>query len=209
LLLVVRHRQDHLEVWVFSGRAKHRPVDEAHGFVFIERRGNGDAVLVAGDGVPHQDLAVPREEDEEETMATSKGYGAVVVVAVTLQGEAPGRDAIGGLQGRTEGTTSVLVEEAEEGRIAAVPEAEAAKEAGVGDEAAPALADGGGPREGRRLRGEAEEDLAEEVVVIQGPDGRRAGVAAAAAHLALDLARSCGQLMGSEVKCVGPKKTRQ
>jgi hypothetical protein len=174
----------------------------------IERRGNGDAVLVTGDGVPHQNLAVLREEDEEETMATSKGHGAVVVV-VTLQGEAPGRDAIGGLQGRTEGTTSVLVEESEEGRIAAVPEAEAAEEAGVGDEAAPALADGGGPREGRRLRGEAVEDLAEEVVVIQGPDGRRAGVATAAAHLALELARSCGQLMGSEVKCVGPKKTRQ
>jgi hypothetical protein len=207
-MFLVCRCQDHLEVLVLSGRAKHRPVDQARGFLQIERRGNGDALLVAGDGVPQQDLAELGKEDEEETMATSKGYGAVVVV-VTLQGEAPGRDAIGGLQGRKEGTTSVLFEEAEEGRIAAVPEAEAAEEAGVGDEAAPALADGGGPREGRRLRGEAEEDLAEEVVVIQGPDGRRAGVAAAAAHLALDLARSCGQLMGSEVKCVGPKKTRQ
>ena len=77
---------------------------------------------------------------------------------------------------------------AEEGRVAAVAEAEAAEEAGVGDEAAPALADGGCAGEGGGLRREAEEDLAEEVVVVQRPGRRRAGVAAAAAHLALELA---------------------
>jgi hypothetical protein len=177
LLLVVGHRQDHLEVRVLFGRAKHRAIDQAHGFVFIERRGNGDAVLVTGDGVPHQNLAVLREEDEEETMATSKGYGAVVVV-VTLQGEAPGRDAIGGLQGRKEGTTSVLFEEAEEGRLPVVC-IELAEEPGVGDEASPVLADRGGPQEGGWPRREAEEDLLEHVLMERQGFGIRRRFAAA------------------------------
>jgi hypothetical protein len=45
-----------------------------------------------------------------------------------------------------------------------VAEAEAAAEAGVGDEAAPSLADEGGAREGGGLRWKAEEDLGEQVV---------------------------------------------
>jgi hypothetical protein len=99
-LFVVCNCQDHLEVLALSGRAKHRPIDQAIVFLLIERRGNGNVVLVAGDGVPHQDLLVFRKEDEEETMATSKGHGAVVVVVVTLQGEALGRDTIRGLHSR-------------------------------------------------------------------------------------------------------------
>jgi hypothetical protein len=67
-----------------------------------------------------------------------------------------------------------------------VAETETAGEAGVGDEATPALADGGCAGERGGLRREAEEDLAEEVVVVQRPGRRRPGVAAAAAaHLAL------------------------
>jgi hypothetical protein len=50
-----------------------------------------------------------------------------------------------------------------------VVDAEAAAEAGVRDEAAPALADGGGAGEGRRLRGKAEQYLAEEVIVARLP----------------------------------------
>jgi hypothetical protein len=50
-------------------------------------------------------------------------------------------------------------EAADEGRVAAVAEVEAADEAGVGDEAAPALADSGDAREGGGLRGDAEKDL--------------------------------------------------
>ena len=98
-------------------------------------------------------------------MAASKETEAVAVVG--LQGEAAGRDTIGGLQGRSEGVVIPVEEETEEGRVTAVVDAEAAEEGGVGDEAAPALADGGGAGEGGRLRGEAEEDLGEEVVVVQ------------------------------------------
>ena len=62
-------------------------------------------------------------------------------------------------------------------------EAEAADEAGALDEAAPSLADEGGAREGGGLRGEAEEDLGEQVVVVQ--HRRRRRRAAEATHLAL------------------------
>nr|CAB3465478.1 unnamed protein product [Digitaria exilis] len=57
-------------------------------------------------------------------------------------------------------------EVAEEGRCPVVLLV-AAEEAGVGDEAAPALADEGDPGKGGRLRRHAEEDLAEEVVVVR------------------------------------------
>ena len=60
-------------------------------------------------------------------MAASKEMGAEAVVE--LQGEAAVRDAVGGLQGRFE--DEICVEEAEEGRVAAVVEAEAADEAGI------------------------------------------------------------------------------
>jgi hypothetical protein len=67
-----------------------------------------------------------------------------------------------------------------------VVEAEAAEEAEVGDDAAPALADGGGAREGGRLRGEAEEDLGEQVVVVERRRRRaEAEVARDVRHLAL------------------------
>ena len=117
-------------------------------------------------------------------MAASEGIEAVAMDV--MQGEAPGRDTIGGLQSRLEGITPIPIEETEEGRLAAVAEAEAAEEAGVGDEAAPALADGRGAGEGRRLRRQAEEDLGEEVFIIEWRHRRRAGFAAAA-HLALEL----------------------
>jgi hypothetical protein len=55
-------------------------------------------------------------------------------------------DTVGRLQGRYEGHTlrsyPCSLEEAEEWRVAAVVEAEAAEEGRVGDEASPALADG-------------------------------------------------------------------
>jgi hypothetical protein len=75
-------------------------------------------------------------------VAASQGDESVAAVAGP--GEAPERDAIGGIQGWLEGEATVRVEEAEEGRVLAVVEAESAEKAGVGDEAAPALADGGG-----------------------------------------------------------------
>ena len=78
------------------------------------------------------------------------------MVVLLLQGEAPGRDTVGGLQSRYEAFVDVSVEETEEGRVAAVVAAEAAEEARLGDEVEPVLADGGGAREGGRVRGEAE-----------------------------------------------------
>lgn len=70
---------------------------------------------------------------------------------VELQGEAPRRDAIGGIQSRHEGYTSwaeaLDYETKERGRVAVVVEANTAGEAEVGDEAAPALADEGGTGE--------------------------------------------------------------
>jgi hypothetical protein len=74
------------------------------------------------------------------------------------------------------------LEEAEDGRLAAVVDAEAAEEAAVGGEAVPALADEGRAGERGGLRREAEEDLREEVVVFQRRLHRRR---TGAAHLAL------------------------
>jgi hypothetical protein len=63
--------------------------------------------------------------------------------------------------------------------------AEAADEVGVSDEAMPALADNGCAREGRRLRGKAEEDLGEQVVIFQRRRRRRAWEAAETGHVGL------------------------
>jgi hypothetical protein len=90
---------------------------------------------------------------------------------------------IRGVESRQEGeVVKISHVVAEEGRVVAVVEGEAAEELGVGDETAPTPADGGGAGEGGRLRGQAEEDLGEQVIDIQGRRRRRAG--AAAAHLA-------------------------
>jgi hypothetical protein len=106
--------------------------------------------------------------------------------SVARPGEAPERDAIGGIQGWLEGEVAVRIEEAEEGRVSAVVEAESAEKAGVRDEAAPVLADGGGAWDGGRIGGKAEEDLGEQVVVFQWRRHRRQGGAAAEdAHVVL------------------------
>jgi hypothetical protein len=77
-------------------------------------------------------------------MAASEELGAEA--AVRQHGEAAGRDAVGGIHGRLEvDAVKTLAEEAEEGRRVVAPET--AGEARVGDEAAPALADGGDTRQ--------------------------------------------------------------
>jgi hypothetical protein len=94
--IVVCRYQDHLEVEVdMSWGAKHRPVD--HGPLRVEPRRKGNAALVSGDGVPHEDLETLCKVEEHETVAASEGDGAADVV-LGMQGEAAGRDAIGGLQ---------------------------------------------------------------------------------------------------------------
>jgi hypothetical protein len=101
-------------------------------------------VLVAGDGVPHQHPEAVLEEDEHEAVAAPEALETVAEAG--RRGEAPGMDTVGRLQGRYEGHTlrsyPCSLEEAEEWRVAAVVEAEAAEEGRVGDEASPALADG-------------------------------------------------------------------
>ena len=92
----------------------------------------------------------------------------------------------------------MVLEDADEGGTP-VAGAEAAAEVGVGDEAAPALADEGGAGERGGLRREAEEDLGEDVVVVRqshrrGRAGAGAGAAAAPRHLIAALGPSRGEI---------------
>lgn len=61
-------------------------------------------------------------------------------------------------------------------------DAEAADELGVGDEPYPTLADCGGAGKRGRLRGEAEEDHPEEIVIFKRGGRRRRRPAVAAGH---------------------------
>jgi hypothetical protein len=115
----------------------------------MKLRRKSKVVLVACDGIPDQNLDELRKQDEEETMAASKGGSDV---AVALQREAQLRDTIRSPQSRYEGKAHGSIEKTEEGWVPAVVEAKAAAELGVGDEAAPALADEGDSREGGGLR---------------------------------------------------------
>lgn len=64
-----------------------------------------------------------------------------------LQGKSPGRGTIGGLHCRHEGYAALTHDkETEEGRVAAVVDAKSTEESRIGEEVAPALADGGGGR---------------------------------------------------------------
>lgn len=104
--------------------------------------GNGNAVLVAGDGIPHNELPLTSVGDEHEAMAAADE--TAVVAAVKLQGEAHGGDTIGGIHGRCVGDAfRVVGEAADKGRAVSVVATEAEDEAGVGDEVEPALADVG------------------------------------------------------------------
>ena len=99
------------------------------------------------------------------------------------QVEALGRDAIGGIQDGGEHDALVAaLEEAYEGWIPVVG-AEAGGELGVDGDVAPPLADRGGAGKGGGLRRDAEQDLAEDVVVFERRRRcrRRAAAAAAAA----------------------------
>ena len=99
------------------------------------------------------------------------GLGPHVGVSVDLadsQVEALGRNAVGrGQDGGEHDAVIAVLEDAEEGWLPVVC-VEATEESMVGDEASPALADGGGAGEGGRLRREAEEDLGEQILVLQG-----------------------------------------
>ena len=134
-------------------------------------------MLVATDRVPHNELAMSLVRDEYETMAVVEETKAAYITP--RQGEASVGDTIRGHESRHEGSvTKSCVEETEEGRFAVVVDANVLEEAGVGDKAAPALADERRAGEGGGLRWEAEEDLKEQVVIVQRRRPRRAATAA-------------------------------
>lgn len=66
MLFFVRAYQDNLEVVGVSGRPEHCPSDPGRRR-HVEAWGNGNAVLVAVDWVPHQGLVVLPEQDEHES----------------------------------------------------------------------------------------------------------------------------------------------
>ena len=137
---------------------------------FVELRWERHAALAAGDGVPHHGLG-PRAVDEEgEAVAAAEEEEALAgSTRLPRQGEALGWDAVRRRQRRDEdGPARVAEEVAEQGRRRPVVVlAEAAEEERVRDEASPAFAHEGRARERRRQRRQAQEDLAEEIVVVR------------------------------------------
>lgn len=112
-------------------------------------------------------------------MAASEQVPASVGFAGLGHGEALGRDVIGRIYWFEDGGHAPFFgEEAEEWRLLVVSP-KAGEELGVGEDAAPARADEGGAWEGGWLCREAEEDLLEEVLVVQGGQRRRRRIGAA------------------------------
>uniref|UniRef100_A0A0E0IPA3 Uncharacterized protein n=1 Tax=Oryza nivara TaxID=4536 RepID=A0A0E0IPA3_ORYNI len=146
-----------------AGDAAHLPGADDHPPV-TEPAGNSHGAAVAGDGVPHDEpaLRIAAGVDVDKGAAVADSQQVVEVVAVVEPpGEARGGDPVRRVQRGGEDGVGADLDDAEEGRLA-VAGAEAAEEAAVGDEAAPAGADEGGAGEGGRQRREAEEDLGEE-----------------------------------------------
>ena len=105
------------------------------------------------------------EEFPEAVIATGLApAAALVALAWHAQGEALGRGGVPRAQEEAEGEVFVSSKEYAEGLP--MVGAEAAQEAGVADEAAPAGADEGRAGERGRQRGQAEEDLGEGIVEV-------------------------------------------
>jgi len=142
-----------------------------HSWACQDIRHIGEAVPLAGGWVP-DDVGAEHSPGVEGAVVVEDG---VAVAAVERM--APAMVGVGRAEGRggdEAGKLAVarVVEEAEHGGRW-VQRAVAAGEGGVGDDAAPALADGGGPDEPRRIvRRKAEEDFRNEIV-RQSPRRRR------------------------------------
>jgi hypothetical protein len=78
-----------------SRRAEHHPAVEER-VIVAENQGKEQAALVAGDGVPHQNLARVYVDKQNEAVAAADDP-AVVQAAGDLQAEGLGRDAVGGI----------------------------------------------------------------------------------------------------------------
>jgi hypothetical protein len=120
--------------------------------------------MLAGHGIAHKDLFV-RPGFEEKATVTAIERRVTTDAAVASKVEALRGDAVGRVEDGFEHHPVIAAQEDAEQRGLPVVGAEEAEELGVGDEASPALADGGGAQEGGRLRREAEEDLLEHIFV--------------------------------------------
>jgi hypothetical protein len=165
-----------LKVLAGSCTAKKSPIDVDGA---AKRGGRRNGLLGATDRVPDLELVLFRMVEEKQAMAGSKG--PEVVGAEGLRSEVTARDTVGRIHCGLEIELPISHEAAEEGKLSTVVDAESAAEAGTGNDTEPAPADGGGAGEGRGLRGEAEEDLLNDVVQLQLRRRREA------AHLALSL----------------------
>jgi hypothetical protein len=133
---------------VIAGSAEHRRAPDVALYGVVELGRKSNSALLTGDWVPHEGLRKLLVEEKGEAVAAIHQVQALA--GALRQGEARGGYAVGRVQRGSEavkGAVSFEGDEAEERRLPVV-RAEAAEEAGVGDEAAPALANGGGPREG-------------------------------------------------------------
>jgi hypothetical protein len=149
-----------MHVAMVIGSAEHRALDTAP----HELRRSGQATMLAGHGIAHKDLFV-RPGFEEKATVTAIERRVTAGAAVASKVEALRRDAVWRVEDGFEHYPVIAAQKDAEQRGLPVVGAEEAEELGVGDEASPALADGGGAKEGGRLRREAEEDLPEHIFV--------------------------------------------
>jgi hypothetical protein len=140
-------------------------------------------VLLAGEGIPDYGLAPPPVDEESEAVAAAL---EVPIRAPTFRlggsdalrhGEARGGDAVHDGSEDEVCVRGLPHKEAEQRRLLPpVVFPEALDEIGVTEDVSPLLADEGGACKGGRLRSEAEEDLLQQVLAVQ---GTRRGTAAA------------------------------
>lgn len=122
-----------------SGSADHCRLEVG----FVELGRNGHTVLLVVDRITHNELFQNPVFDEDAAVAAIEH----LVFTVASKGEAPRGDAVRRCEdGREHDLLPAALEEAEEGRLAVVC-IEPAEELGVGEDASPPLADGGGAGE--------------------------------------------------------------
>jgi hypothetical protein len=140
-----------MDVTFVAGSAKHRGVEDDN-LLVVEHWWDGHTTAVSGGWVPHHDLKQRPVKKEDAPMAAAHQLHIVVIEDVWRE-EALMRDEIWRAEiGPEEGFPVVSHDEAEDRRYPVVV-TEAAEEPGVGDDAAPLLADGGDAGQGRWLRG--------------------------------------------------------
>lgn len=124
------------------------------------------AVLSAGEGIPHEGLAILLVDQNSEAVAAAHVFSMVAVGRAALgHGEAGGSDTVRRVHDGSK-AVGIPFKEAEQRRLSVVL-AEAFEELGVGEDAKPALAHDRCAGERGRIGREADEDLSEEIVVAE------------------------------------------